>query len=317
LPENTQFPPWLLAGIEEELPWPKNAGKRSTGFLEKTIDGVARILKDEFFSQYLAAQPGLMQSLDPRVKVATTAILILLTATARHAVILFFLNIWILWMAYLSRVPLGFFFKRVWTFIPLFAGVIVLPTIFNFIRPGEPLLVITHFTHVIQVGPLTLPQEIAITRDGLSGAFLLVLRVGACVSLAALLTITTKWHVLLKALNILYIPQVFIMVFEMTYRYIFILLQITTDTFMARRSRTIGASSIREKQGFVSQAIANLWVRSYAMNEEIYAAMLSRGYTGRPRALARFKINLVDLLWFGLVFLFALLFYGGDRLLGS
>ena len=312
----SDFPAWLLFG-EEAPPWPASSKKKSAGFLEKTLDGVARVLKDEFFSQHLATQPGLMQNLDPRARVVTTAMLILLAALIRHPVVLFLLNVWVLWMARLSLVPLGLFLKRVWLFIPLFAGVIVLPTIFNFIRPGEPLLVLLHLPHLMCLGPLTIPRETAITKEGLSAALLLILRVGACVSLAALLTITTKWHVLLKALNVLFIPQIFVMVLEMTYRYIFVLLQITTDTFMARRSRTVAAGSLREKRRFVSRAIANLWARSYAMNEEVYAAMVARGYTGRIKTVARFQTTLPDLLWIGFVFLFSLLFYGGDHLLGN
>jgi cobalt/nickel transport system permease protein len=184
------------------------------------------------------------------------------------------------------------------------------------VRPGTPLLVLFHLSHPIRLGFWTIPQEVAVTRQGATAALLLVLRVGSSVSLAVLLTLTTRWNTLLKALSVLRIPSVFLTVLEMTYRYIFLLLQTSGDMFMARRSRLAGRASAREERRFVASAMGNLWGKTAALSEEVHSAMLSRGYIGSPRSLLRFEMKASDWVWIALVLIVAILFIGGDRALG-
>jgi len=145
---------------------------------------------------------------------------------------------------------------------------------------------------------------------------LLVLRVGASVSLAVLLTLTTRWQTLLKALSVLKIPAVFLTVLEMTYRYIFLLLLASTDMFMARRSRLAGRANSGTERRFVTAAMGNLWSKTAALSEEVHSAMLARGYDGMPKSLLRFQMKRSDWVWIGLVLVFAMVFVGGDRVLG-
>jgi cobalt/nickel transport system permease protein len=41
----------------------------------------------------------------------------------------------------------------------------------------------------------------------------------------------------------------------------------------------------KKGQRIVAWKIANLWERSQQLNEEVYNAMLSRGYSGEPKVL--------------------------------
>lgn len=292
-------------------------GKLSrAGFVEKTINEMARVMREEFFAGQIAARPGLLQGIDPRVKVLTTLFLIIVVGLMHHPAALIVFNLWIIWLALVSRVPLRSFLKHVWLVVPLFTGIIALPSIFNFIRPGDPLLTLFHFGRQLHLGPWTVPETLAITRQGVLGALVLIIRVGASVSLAVLLTLTTRWPVLLKTLNIIFVPQMFITVLEMTYRYIYLFLQTAGDMFVARKSRTVGRSSTKEQRRFVSGAMGALWNKAYAVSEEVHAAMVSRGYTGRPRALAVFQLRMLDWLWAGFMLAAGVFFLGGDRILG-
>ncbi|WP_161485990.1 cobalt ECF transporter T component CbiQ [Desulfotomaculum copahuensis] len=292
-------------------------GKLSrAGFVEKTIDEMARVMREEFFAGQIAARPGLLQGIDPRVKVLTTLFLIIVAGLMHHPAALIVFNLWIIWLALVSRVPLRSFLKRVWLVVPLFTGIIVLPSIFNLVRPGDPLLTLFHFGRQFHLGPWVMPETFAITRQGALGALVLVIRVGASVSLAVLLTLTTRWPVLLKTLNIIFVPQIFITVLEMTYRYIYLFLQTASDMFVARKSRTVGRTSSKEQRRFVSGAMGALWNKAYAVSEEVHAAMVSRGYTGRPRALAVFQMRMLDWLWAGFMIAAGVFFLGGDRILG-
>ncbi|MGO9621820.1 MAG: cobalt ECF transporter T component CbiQ [Desulfobaccales bacterium] len=297
---------------------PQAAARRSSkrGFLEKTLQAITEVLKNEVFSEYLASRQGLLQGLDPRAKLVTILFLIGIVGLCHHIFSLVLFNLWFFWLAQSSRVPLGTFAKRVWIVVLLFTGIVVFPTLFNVVRPGTPLLVLFHWSQPLQLGYWTIPPELAITKEGVTAAVLLILRVGASVSLAVLLTLTTRWHTLLKALSVLRIPPVFLTVLEMTYRYIFLLLNTSSDMFMARRSRLVGRANSREERRFVTSAMGNLWSKTAALSEEVHSAMLARGYAGVPKSLLRFEMKRSDWVWIVLVFMIAILFVGGDRVLG-
>jgi len=284
------------------------------GFIEKTIDAMANVLREEFFAEQQAKRQGLLQSIDPRVKVLTTLLLIVVASLVHHSATLLAFNLWVVWLAKVSHISLRTFIKRVWLVVPLFTGIIVLPSIFNIVYPGDPLLTLFHFGHQHHLGPWTIPETLSITYQGTWGALLLILRVGASVSLAVLLTLTTRWQVLLKALNMVFVPQIFVSVLEMTYRYIYLFLQTASDMFVARQSRTVGRTSTKEQRRFVSGAMGALWNKAYVISEEVHAAMVSRGYTGEPKALVSFQIKAMDWIWTAFMAMVALFFLGGDRL---
>ncbi len=309
-------PSWLQE--KTPPPGPQAAARRSSkrGFIEKTLQAIAEVLQNEIFSESLASRPGLLQGLDPRAKLVTILLLIGIAGMLQHIFSLVLLNLWLFWLAKSSRIPLGTFVKRVWVVVPLFTGIVVFPTLFNVVRPGTPLLVLFHWSLPVKLGYWTIPPEVAITKEGVAAAAMLILRVGASVSLAVLLTLTTRWNTLLKALSVLRIPAVFLSVLEMTYRYIFLLLQTSSDMFMARRSRLVGRANSREERRFVTSAMGNLWSKTAAMSEEVHSAMLARGYAGAPRSLLRFEMKRSDWVWMVLVFIISILFVGGDRVLG-
>jgi cobalt/nickel transport system permease protein len=290
--------------------------RRASGFMKKTLHDIAEALKNEVFSESLASQTGLLQGLDPRAKLVTIFILIGATGFLHHIFTLFLFNLWLFWLARTSRVPINIFVKRVWIVVPLFTGILVFPALFNVVRPGTPLLVLIHLGRPLQFGLWTIPQDVAITQQGVAAAVLLVLRVGASVSLAVLLTLTTRWNTLLKALSVFRIPAVFITVLEMTYRYIFLLLQTSSEMFMARKSRTVGQANTPEQRRFVTSAMGRLLSKTHATSEEVHGAMLSRGYTGQPKMLLHFQMKRSDWLWTALVLAVAVLFVGGDRVFG-
>ena len=309
------LPSWLEELPPADLP-PGKGRRRRNGFLKKTLHGFAETLRDEVFSEELARRPGLLQRVDPRVKVLTAAALIGVANCLHHPAALVLLNLWLLWLARASRVPPGLFLRRVWAAVLLFTGVVAFPALFNAVRPGDPLLVLFHLSHPLHLGPWSLPAEVAVTRQGAASAALLLLRTGASVALAVLLGLTTPWPSLLKALGALRIPRIFLAVLEMSYRYVFLLLGVSTEMFTARRSRMVGRSTSCEQRRFVASVMGCLLGRSRAAAEEVHRAMLSRGFTGEPRSLARFRLRPSDGVWVALVLLLTVLLLGGDHALG-
>ncbi|WP_298845945.1 cobalt ECF transporter T component CbiQ [Clostridium sp.] len=312
-----QVPDWLLNSGEVSLCPCGCIGKRKKGsFLEKTINSIAKILKEVIFFEDIALKKGFLQKLDPRIKVISLFILILTSTLIHNVLILTILYLISCILAKISYIPLKSYFKRIWLITPLFTGIAVLPSIFNFVRPGTTLISLIDFGHKLHLGPLIFPSVLTITSQGLSGAILLIVRVGVTVSLAFLFTTTTRWASLLKALRVLLLPKIFITTLEMCYRYIFILLNITTDMFVAKKSRTFSKTSSKDGRHFVSNAIGSLFGKSYALSEEVYGAMLSRGYKGEPVIMNRFRFTLLDFQWLLCVIICVLAAFGGEIILG-
>ena len=59
----------------------------------------------------------------------------------------------------------------------------------------------------------------------------------------------------------------------------------------------MGPVSRRDDRRFVAAAVGTLFVRSQALGEEVYLAMLARGYAGEARLLERPRFRPRDALW--------------------
>jgi cobalt/nickel transport system permease protein len=88
------------------------------------------------------------------------------------------------------------------------------------------------------------------------------------------------------------------MTMEMCFRYIFLLLDIVQKTFLSIKSRVGFVTSIGDGQKIVGANMAGLWLKSYRMHSLVYDAMVSRGYTGEPRALVEFHARPMDFIMF-------------------
>ncbi|MFQ6101891.1 MAG: cobalt ECF transporter T component CbiQ [Anaerolineae bacterium] len=270
-------------------------------FVAKTLAEITEAIERTVFATRYARLPGLLQALDPRVKVVTFLAFLVITAMAHCLETLVGLYLLTLLLALAAKIPLGFFVKRVWVFIPLFAGVIALPAIFNFVTPGRAVVTLIPLSDPWGWGFIHLPNGIAITEQGLRGAALFVTRVATSVSFAVLLVLTTEWTRLLKALVVLRFPQVGILVLGMTYRYIFLFLRVVEGMFLARRSRTVGPTHIREQHRWIATRLGFLLGKSYHLSNEVYLAMRSRGWSGQAHSLDDFRLRWGDAAWSGFV----------------
>ncbi len=248
--------------------------------------GALSFLKESVFSDEYASQKGFLQSLDPRIKTITFAIFLLGVLFTKNIVIILFFYVLCLALVYISGIKLSFFLKRTWIFIPIFSLFIAIPALFSVFTPGEPLCDFK-----------IMGLNFIITRQGLSGASLFIARVITSVSFAVLLSITTRHFELLKVLRVFKVPQIFVMILGICYRYIYLFIEVIENTYLAIKSRAGTCMHYKKGQSIVAWNIASLWYRSYNLNEAVYNAMLSRGYTGEPVILSDFKSKPKDWLW--------------------
>lgn len=255
-------------------------------FIERSLAGAISFLKESIFADEYAAKKGFLQSLDPRIKAITFILFIIAILLTKYIAFIAFLYALCLILAYRSDIPMGFFLKRTWIFIPIFSLFIALPAIFSIFTPGEAVFTIN-----------AIGAKLIITRQGLLGASLFAARVITSVSFAVLLSITTKHFMLLKVLRIFGVPQVFVMTFGMCYRYIYLFLEVIENTYLAVKSRVGARIHYKKGQRIAAWNMSGLWQRSYYLNEALYGAMLSRGYTGEPRTADCFKTKPRDWAW--------------------
>jgi cobalt/nickel transport system permease protein len=252
------------------------------GWLEQTVGGITGSIERAIFTERHARSAGWLQERDPRVKMVGSLAAILAASLTSSIVGLAFLYAATLAAAKASRVPFGFFVKRVWLGIPFFAGIVVVPAIF--FVPGPRLF-------DLGVGPL----HLAPSWNGIEGAALFVSRVGVSVSLAVLLVLTTPWADVLKSLRALKVPQVFVLVLSMTYRYLFLFLHTANGILLARKSRVVGRASGGEQRRWITGTMGNLMSRAFKMSNDVYAAMLARGFTGEVRSYSTYRLTPLDL----------------------
>src|SRR5208283_3444789 len=90
---------------------------------------------------------------------------------------------------------------------------------------------------------------------------------------------TTTFPSLVKALKVLRVPDVFLMILTLTYKYIFIFAGTIEDMYLAKRSRLVGRANGVEGRIWVAGRIAFIFKKTQLRCEEVFKAMLSRGFS--------------------------------------
>jgi cobalt/nickel transport system permease protein len=266
-------------------------------FLDKTLLSVSRAAEQFLFSEQYAGRAGFLQALDIRIKLVTFLMLLVLISVLHTPGTLWVLYAVSLVLAAASRIPLGFFLKRVWLFVPLFSAAIILPAVLNIITPGEPLWTVMTFEHPHSWGPYAIPAEITVTRQGLWGGILFVSRVATSVSFAVVFTLTHRWSAIFAGLRSLHVPRIFVMTLSMTERYLFVLLRMIQDMYRARKSRSIRPLAAAAERSWIASRIGVTFTKSVEMSGDIYKAMLSRGFHGEYRSLGGSTATAIDAMW--------------------
>ena len=255
----------------------RNLPKRSR-VLEGTLHNITETLERGLFAEEISLRPGLLQSLDARVKVVAVLALLIGVNLSHSLWVILGLYLLTFGLALASGIPADTFIRRVWLTLPFFTGILILPALF--ITPGPALV--------------HLPFGLIITHTGVITALFLLLRVSTSLSLTMLLILTTPWNTVLSALGVLRVPDVFILILGMTYRYIYLLLHVANDMFLSRKSRTVGTLTTAEARRTLASVSATLLSKSLNLSSEVYLAMQSRGFRGTIVTLKPFRMGRRD-----------------------
>ncbi len=238
-------------------------------FVEKSIRSIMRASEDALYAEGVAQSKGFLQRLDPRVKLVGIGALVF-TAIAIHRLplacaLLACSGVLALW----SRVPLRSL-VHMWLAVLMFTGVIALPAVF-----------LTRGVVIVHVPMLGWP----VSSQGIAAAAFLLIRAETASTLVLALVLTTPWIRLLRALRAIGVPATFVVVLQMTYRYIFVFLQGARDLFESRRARLLGPPDASRQRNTASSIAGALLAKSLALSNDVHLAMQARGFRGEVHLL--------------------------------
>jgi cobalt/nickel transport system permease protein len=254
-------------------------GGHRGGFLDRLAHGLLHAMDHALGADDLARRDGLLQKLDPRVKVAGLLALIVVAVSVKSLVALAGLFAFAVALALPSGVKLSRLARQVWLSVLAFTGVIAAPAVF--LVPGEALM---------RLPLLGWP----VTLQGLRSAAFLLGRAETCATFALLIILCTPWPHVLKALRVFRAPTMLIVILGMTHRYIFVLMQSAAQMFEARRSRMVGELSPRERRRLATATAGALLGKALQMSTDVHLAMVSRGYRGEVHLLDEFHMQRRD-----------------------
>lgn len=259
------------------------SGYHRGGFFERNLAGLHAAMERALYAETSAASRGLLQSIDPRVKVVGLIALVVASALSARLWTLAAILALGTALAALSRISPRALAARVWAPVFLFSGAIALPALF--LTPGAPL-------------------GWGVTVPGARTAAYLLLRCEASATLALLLIFTTPWMHVLKALRTLRAPVLIVVILGMTCRYILLLLETAQEMFEARKSRTVGELAPAERRRIAVVTAGALLNRSFQLSGDVYLAMQARGFRGEVYLLDDFRMRARD--WAATAAFFAL-----------
>jgi cobalt/nickel transport system permease protein len=148
--------------------------------------------------------------------------------------------------------------------------------------------------------------KLSVTDEGLLLFGAVVVKAWLSVMVSGLLIATTPFQDLLKAMQALSVPAILTATISFMYRYLFVLVDEASRLQTAREARSTGSGrSVWWRARVLGNMIGSLFIRSYERSERIYAAMLSRGFSGEIRSLAQLSWQRHDT-WMGAAWAVAL-----------
>ena len=238
-----------------------------------------------FLDQYRVGD-SLVHRLDPRVKlILALAFILAVTMTPPGVWVAFALLLAMALLAVLAAdLSPGFILKRSVIALPFaLAAVTIIFTTRGEARVTFPFL----FWHL------------SVTDQGLIHFASIVVKSWIAVQMAILLSTTTPFPDLLRAMRDLRLPRLLVTVIGFMYRYIFVLADEALRLMRAREARSAdpegrGGGTVLWRARVLGGMVGSLFLRSYERSERIYNAMLSRGYAGEIRTLREGPVRRAD-----------------------
>lgn len=239
-------------------------------YIEKSIFSLIKIIS---IIRQNKNQDKLVYSINPTVKVASIIVMILCISISRSFIYLLIIDIYVLinlfFMEKKSRKMI--LFKSF--MFPLITLIALIPSMF--------------YGNIYN--SLLLFQKLIIT-----------------ILIMNLLSHNTKWSEISKSLKLIFIPDIFIWIMDITIKYIVLLGEHSINLLNALKLRSIGITY--NKYNSLTGVMGNLFIKSYKMSEEMFHAMECRGFIGEYTTKVNLKLKKMDYVYLAINILLVSLF---------
>lgn len=246
-------------------------------------------MRHDFLDRYSELNSPIHQ-LDPRGKVAFTIfVIVLLVLTPLTAYWTFLAGLLLaFFLILLSRVPWFFILKRSLVIAPFIFFLLLLVPFFQGGGSGSYNLL----SRKLEI-PLGWSVFLSVSiKTWLSVVFLVIL------------SSTTRFPNLLKALEKMRVPKVLLLILSFMYRYVFVFIDEVMRMKRARDTRSVKKSFLWHINS-IGYIIGSLFLRAYERGEMVYKAMLARGFEGKIHLDKEFRFSWRD--WAFLTLAFSIL----------
>ncbi len=301
------IPPFLL-DTPSSLPLRKGGGKINISYIDKGIGSFADVLKEGYTQWELATGKGFLHELDTRIKVVFWLFFIVIISLKKNILPEAGIFFTIFVLSLLSRVNLVNFYRKIFLLGFIFGFLIAFPSALNVITHGKVIMPVVTLSKAYDFWVYHIPEVIGFTGEGVSVVAMLTLRVLNSLSISFLILYTTPFPEIVKALKVLKVPDTFLIIISLAYKYIFIFARIVADMYLAKKSRLVGAVNRKEARNWVAGRIAFLFKKTQLKCDEVFKAMIGRGFSGEIKLYRYQRIKGRDWIVGFFLFLAGLLF---------
>jgi cobalt/nickel transport system permease protein len=273
-------------------------------FVEKGINHLAGVIKRGYIHWEFLSKNGLFQKIDPRIKVFFLIFFIVIVSLKRDLLSELYISIFIFSLVLLSRLKVVTFYRRVLFLGFIFGFLIALPSAFNLMTKGEMILPVATLSRPYDFWIYHVPTTIGITRGGMLGVAMLTIRVVNSLSLSFLVLNTTPFPEMVRALKVLKVPDAFLIIISLCYKYIFIFSKTVEDMYLAKRARMLREDKHKKAREWIAGRLALIFRRSQLNCEEVFRAMVGRGFSDTIKLYGFEKMRATD--WASGVILFSM-----------
>ena len=258
-------------------------GKLKTPFIEKGVNNLANVIQTGYVQWETAVQDHFFQKIDGRIKVLFLLFFVIIVSLKRDILSEVAIGVFIFVLMVIARLKLGAIYRRVLFLGFVFGFLVALPSALNLVTEGEIILPVLRLSRPYSFWIYRVPAVIGFTREGIYGVLMLTLRVMNSLSLSCFLLYTTTFPQIIKALKVLRIPDGFLMIITLTYKYIFIFARTVEDMHLAVKSRLVRPVGNDEAKRWIAGRIVFIFQRTQLRCEEIFKAMVGRGFSDNIR----------------------------------
>jgi cobalt/nickel transport system permease protein len=289
-----KIPGYLLQTVHDQHEL-ADLEKVELSFLDKTILNSASAVKSIYLQAENASIENFIQKINPYVKLFSLIYLVVVISIVHNLYEQVLITVFVFLLYLSARFKVFQVYRKIFFLAFIFGFIVVFPASLNIITPGKIILNLVTFNKPSHFWIYEIPQNIGFTDNGFQVVFLVFLRVLNSVSFALLIVFTTPFSSFIKSFKIIGVPDTFLMIISLAYKYIFILSRTIEETYFALKSRLAGNIKSKNIRSLISGRIFFIFKKSGTIYENTYLAMVSRGYDGKVKLYSKYHFTSADL----------------------